>query len=210
MLRPHDIVGRFAILTLGMAIAAGAQAPPSKSSPQAPGKKAPPAAAPAKAPAKPPAKGAVKTTQAAKPAPAKAKAKPPAAHKPPAKPAEAAQKKEEEVPVAAGHRRDPFLALISANAVNLPVHLPPGKAGLQVSTVHVEGIVRSQNGMLVVVTNPQNRTYFLHQGDRLFDGRVEQISMDAVTFQETVKDPFGKVIERTVVKRIYQSAGEQQ
>ena len=215
MLRPHDIVGRFAILTLGMAIAAGAQAPPSTKPAQAPGKSAPPAAAPAKAPAKAPPKAPAKTSQAAaKPAPAKAKPKPPVAHKPPkpaAKPAEEAKKEEAPSAVsAASHRRDPFLALISANAVSLPVRLPPGKAGLQVSTVHVEGIVRSQNGMIVVVTNPQNRTYFLRQGDRLFDGRVEQISMDAVTFQESVKDPFGKVIERTVVKRIYQSAGEQQ
>jgi len=222
MLRPHDIVGRFAILTLGMAIAAGAQTPPpSKSSPQAPAKTAPTAAAPAKtapsgaAPAKAPAKAAAKTpaktAQVAKPVPAKPK--PPVAQKPskPAeKPAEQAQKKEEGATAAASHRRDPFLALISATAVNVPIHLPPGKAGLQVSTVHVEGIVRSQNGMMVVVTNPQGRTYFLHQGDRLFDGRVEQISMDSVTFSESGKDPFGKVIERTVVKRIYPSAGEQQ
>jgi Tfp pilus assembly protein PilP len=81
---------------------------------------------------------------------------------------------------------------------------------LQVSTVRVDGIVRSQNGMIVVVSNPQGRTYFLHQGDRLFDGRVEQVSMDAVTFEESGKDPFGKEIQRTVVKRVYPSAGEQQ
>src|SRR5208282_3133229 len=137
MLRPHDIVGRFAILTLGMAFAVGAQTPPAKSTAPAPGKSAP-AKAPAKAPA--PAKA-----QAAKPAPAKPK--PPVAKKapaPPEKPAEEAKKKEEEGAIAAAaHRRDPFLALIAANAQNIRVVLPPGKAGLQVSTVRVDGIVRS-------------------------------------------------------------------
>ena len=216
MLRPHDIVGRFAILTLGMAFAVGAQTAPAKSSPQAPGKSAPAAAAPAKTPAKAaaPAKAPApaKAAQATKPAPAKPK--PSAAQKPakpPEKPAEEVKKKEEEgATAAAAHRRDPFLALISANALNVRVVLPPGKAGLQVSTVRVDGIVRSQNGMIVVVTSPQGRTYFLHQGDRLFDGRVEQVSMDSVTFEEAGKDPFGKEIQRTVVKRIYSSAGEQQ
>jgi hypothetical protein len=218
MLRALNMLNRTAILVLGIAFAAAGQAPPAKNpSPapakstapaaaQAPAKAAPPAAAPAKAPApnaaqKPAAKAAVQ-----KPAPKPSK---PAA-KPVQKAAEA--KKEEATPVsAANKRRDPFLALVSATAgTGAPVHLPPGKAGLQVATLRVDGIVRSQNGMLVMVTNPQGRTYFLHQGDRLFDGRVEQVSMDAVTFTESGKDPFGKTIERSVTKRIYPSAGEQQ
>jgi hypothetical protein len=32
--------------------------------------------------------------------------------------------------------------------------------------------------------------------------------MDSVSFKETGKDPFGKPIERIVIKRIYPSAGE--
>jgi cytoskeletal protein RodZ len=218
MLRPLHILRRLAILNLGLAIAAGAQTQPSKSTPQTPAKaaaqaqtpaKSAPPAAPAKAPSKaaPPAKAA----QAPKPTtPKPAAQKPSKPAKAPGKPAEEAKKEEAPtVTSVAGKRRDPFLALVSTTG-GAPVRLPPGKAGLQVSTVRVDGIVRSQNGMLVVVTNPQGRTYFLHQGDRLFDGRVEQISMDAVTFSETGKDPFGKTIERTVVKRIYPSAGEQQ
>jgi len=217
MLRPLHISKRSAILILGMALALVAQ--PSKSDAQAPPAKAPAKAASApsaQAPAKAPA-----TAQAPAKAPAKTQAKAPAqkpappkpavkkAPKPEAKPKEAAKKEEEAPAPAKPHGRDPFLALISAGA-GPPVRLPPGKAGLQVSTVRVDGIVRSQNGMIVVVSNPQGRTYFLHQGDRLFDGRVEQISMDAVTFEESGKDPFGKEIQRTVVKRVYPSAGEQQ
>jgi len=215
MLRPLNFVNRLAPLVLGLALAVAAHAQPSAAAPQAPAAKAP-AKAPSKAAPAQAAKAPAKTQSKA---PAKSQAKPPAHkpaprkpavthHKPKVEPEKHAEKKEEEVAAPEKHGRDPFLALYSVG--HGPLVLPPGKAGLQVSTLRVDGIVRSQNGMIVVVLNPQGRTYFLHQGDRVFDGRVEQISMDAVTFQESGKDPFGHEIERTVVKRVYPSAGEQQ
>src|SRR6202035_3879425 len=88
--------------------------------------------------------------------------------------------------------------------------LPAGKAGLQVSTLRLDGIVRAPAGMIAVVSNPQSRTYFLREGDQLYDGRVEKIAMDGVSFHEVGKDAFGKPVERQVNKRIYASAGEQQ
>src|SRR5882672_11776629 len=109
-------------------------------------------------------------------------------------------------------RRDPFESLVArqAAAARNSAILPPGKAGLQVATLRVDGIVKSNNGMIAVVTNPQSRTYFLREGDRLYDGAVDKISMDGVTFHEEGKDAFGKPIERQVNKRIYSIAGEQQ
>jgi hypothetical protein len=235
MLRRSYILEKSAILTFGLALSLGAQSqpgqtpPPSKSGAKAPpaggqaapakqatSKTAPTAPAPAaksaaQAPAKAPAVKPAPKAPSAKQAPAKAAAKPAIKKEHKEKPV--AQKKEAEAPaqvVPAVHRRDPFQALLGTQTgAGIPVRLPPGKAGLVVSTLRVDGVVRGPNGMLVVVTNPQQRTYFLRQGDRLFDGRVEQISMDGVTFLETGKDPFGKPIERTVVKRIYATAGEQ-
>lgn len=109
-------------------------------------------------------------------------------------------------------RRDPFESLVGREkaAAEAAKNLPPGKAGLQVSSLRLDGIVRSSNGMIAVVTNPQNRTYFLREGDQLYDGRVEKIGMDSVSFHELGKDAFGKPVERQVNKRIYSSAGEQQ
>jgi Tfp pilus assembly protein PilP len=108
-------------------------------------------------------------------------------------------------------RRDPFESLVNRNKdTNAGKNLPPGKAGLQVSTLRLDGIVRSSNGMIAVVSNPQARTYFLREGDQLYDGRVEKIAMDGVSFHELGKDAFGKPVERQVNKRIYASAGEQQ
>jgi hypothetical protein len=108
-------------------------------------------------------------------------------------------------------RRDPFESLVNHNKdAGAGKNLPPGKAGLQVSTLRLDGIVRSSNGMIAVVSNPQLRTYFLREGDQLYDGRVEKIAMDGVSFHELGKDAFGKPVERQVNKRIYATAGEQQ
>ena len=191
--------------------------PAAQATPPATKPVAPPAAKPAaQAPA--PKSSAPKTTEAAKsaaaPKPAAATAKP--AKKP------AVKKVASQAPARAGgapeaseakvSRRDPFESLTSRQeaAARAGANLPPGKAGLQVGTLRLDGIVRAPNGMIAVVTNPQARTYFLREGDQLYDGRVEKIAMDGVSFHEIGKDAFGKPVERQVNKRIYSSAGDQQ
>ncbi len=130
------------------------------------------------------------------------------------KPAPAAKAVSERKPAASEQkvaRRDPFESLIGRKQAQdaLAKNLPPGKAGLQVGTLRLDGIVKATNGMIAVVANPQQRTYFLREGDQLYDGRVEKISMEGVTFHEEGKDAFGKPVERQVNKRLYSSAGEQ-
>lgn len=109
-------------------------------------------------------------------------------------------------------RRDPFESMVNRQKDQGAgdKNLPPGKPGLQVGTLRLDGIVKANNGMIAVVANPQQRTYFLREGDKLFDGTVEKISMEGVTFHEEGKDAFGKPVERQVNKRLYSSAGEQQ
>jgi len=106
-------------------------------------------------------------------------------------------------------KRDPFEPLVNEKQ---PTHgpLPPGKAGLIIASVHVDGTVKSPSGMIAVVSNPEQRVYFVREGDRLYDGEVQKIGLDGVTFKENSKDAFGKSVERIVTKRIYPSAGEQQ
>ena len=215
-------------LGLGILIAAAtpglrAQVNPStpNSAKSAPGK----AGKPAQQAAKPAAPAATQPApQAAKPAgkpagkPAAKPAAKGAAKKARAKPAVKAVEKratpgskpaaaESEVKQA---RRDPFESLLGRQTGKTAGPLPPGKLGLQVSTLRLDGLVRAPNGMIAVVSNPQARTYFLREGDRLYDGSVEKISMDGVSFHEEGKDAFGKPVERQVNKRIYSSPGEQQ
>jgi type IV pilus assembly protein PilP len=162
----------------------------------------------AKATAKPASKPAAAKPGTAKPAEKRApKAQKTSVKKEAAAPAEGAAPAEEKVA-----RRDPFESLVGRDkaAADAAKNLPPGKAGLQVSSLRLDGIVRAPNGMIAVVTNPQARTYFLREGDQLYDGRVEKIAMDGVSFHEMGKDAFGKPVERQVNKRIYSSAGEQQ
>jgi Tfp pilus assembly protein PilP len=160
-------------------------------------------------------------TTGAKPA-AKTPAKPaaaasskPAAKKPAKTPAPVTKTVSEKKPAESEQkiaRRDPFESLIGRKQAQdaLAKNLPPGKAGLQVGTLQLQGIVKSVNGMIAVVANPQQRTYFLREGDQLYDGKVDKISMEGVTFHEEAKDAFGKPVEREVNKRLYSSAGEQQ
>jgi Tfp pilus assembly protein PilP len=197
-------------LGLGILLAAAAPALRAQANPAAPSgaKPASPAAG----------KAAPQTTNPAAPATKKPAAKPAkdkVAKAPrPAKPVETAinpdAAKEGEDSKSA--RRDPFESLVMRQqaAAHAAAVLPPGKAGLQVSTLRLDGIVRAPSGMIAVVTNPQARTYFLREGDQLYDGRVEKIAMDGVSFHEIGKDAFGKPVERQVNKRIYSSAGEQQ
>lgn len=217
------------VLALGMQLAAAVPAlhaqakpaatAPAKAAPSTPAKPAaqtpkPATAPPAKAQSKPAAAqtpaAAPKKAMTAKPA-AKSSAKPAVAKRPAPKPVETAAEAtpESEAKVA---RRDPFESLISRQqaAARSQAALPPGIAGLQVSTLRLDGIVKSPRGMIAVVSNPQARTYFLREGDKLYDGQVEKIAMDGVSFHEEGKDAFGKPVERQVNKRIYSSAGEQQ
>jgi hypothetical protein len=116
-----------------------------------------------------------------------------------------------ERPQPAGARRDPFLPLVSDKKEGGSMdHLPPGKAGLVITTVRVDGTVRSQDGMIAVLSNADQHVYFVREGDQLYDGNVDKIGLDGVTFRQSSKDAFGKPVERVVTKRIYASAGEQQ
>ena len=182
-----------------------AQAPAKPAAASSSGAQGKPAAPVTNKPAATAAKPAAPKTAAAKPAPKQAAKKSARrAAKPVVSATPAADK---EVKVA---KRDPFESLVGREHAGPRTDLPQGKAGLQVGTLRLDGIVRAPNGMIAVVSNPQSRTYFLREGDQLYDGRVEKIAMDGVSFHEVGKDAFGKPVERQVNKRIYASAGEQQ
>lgn len=109
------------------------------------------------------------------------------------------------------HGRDPFAALIRPADPNAGHgNLPPGIAGLQVSTVQLQGMVKTSGGMVAVVANPQDRVYFLHDGDHIYDGVVEKIGLDEITFLQQSKDAFGRTVDRDVSKRLYPIAGDEQ
>jgi len=203
------------VITLVSAILLTAAATCSHAQGQPPGKTPAPPAAGARPSGTPAAKAALKP--AAKPA-AKPAVTP--ATKPASKPVSKKHATTNSPEDASGSatpaqaripRRDPFESMLARQKMGTDTkNLPPGKGGLQVGTLKIDGIVHGPNGMIAVVSNPQQRTYFLREGDQLYDGRVDKIAMDGVSFHETSKDAFGKPVERLVNKRIYSTAGEEQ
>lgn len=102
-------------------------------------------------------------------------------------------------------RRDPFEALVRRGGgpgQGAPRVLPAGVAGVEVATLKLDGVVKSPGGMVAVISTPQGRVYFVREGQRLYDGVVERISLDGIVLRERGQDAFGKPIERMVSKRL--------
>lgn len=107
-------------------------------------------------------------------------------------------------PVRFGKLRDPFTALVNkkkAGGNELPLHLPPGKKGLVIGQLQLEGIATTVTGELIaVVDNKTKRAYFLHKNDRLYNGKVWKILPDRIVYMETSSDK--KKAPREVVQRL--------
>jgi len=101
-------------------------------------------------------------------------------------------------------RRDPFISLSgrAGEVVTAAGARPPGIAGLLVSEVNVKGLFKSPKGFIALVQSPDNRTYIIHAGDKVFDGTVKAITQDAVVFSQDVNDPLSLVKQREVRKMI--------
>jgi hypothetical protein len=88
--------------------------------------------------------------------------------------------------------------------------LPPGKRGLLVSQLRLEGVVRQSGDkpMIAVVTNRTNRAYFLRENDEVYNGVVSKITPDSIYFTEKVRTADGQTGTREVVKRLGSGPGE--
>lgn len=118
-------------------------------------------------------------------------------------PKQAAQAAGEKTTPGVVKRRDPFQSLLVRPEEVAGQPLPPGKRGLVIAQLTVNGVVATATGMIAVVTmRGRNRAYFLRQRDELFNGYVGRITEDGVIFQETTVDAFGKEYEREVVKQL--------
>ena len=98
-------------------------------------------------------------------------------------------------------RRDPFVSLRgTGTGMTSTQNRPAGLAGVSVAEAVLRGIVRSGNEFVALVQSPDGRTFQLRRNDRLFDGTVKQIAIDAVVFTQQVNDPLSIVKQREVRK----------
>ena len=114
------------------------------------------------------------------------------------------------------HLRDPFREPDDSKpAAALPAPAtvgsrPPGIRGLQVDQLRLQGIVREESGhrMTAMVSTATSLSYFLHEGDQIYDGVVSQITPEALCLRRTVSAQFAG--SREVVLRLGPGAGGQQ
>jgi Tfp pilus assembly protein PilP len=97
-------------------------------------------------------------------------------------------------------KRDPFLSPVVSHTGGAGCNT--GKKCLEVGQINLRGIVKSDNGMIAVVTNAMNKAYFLRENDPVFNGFVLKITGDSITFKEMFQDKLGKPFTRDVTKTI--------
>jgi len=145
-------------------------------------------------------KAAAKPIAVIVPKPAKSgkKAQPKSVVQAQTKPAEKPQEKEKKYSMIG--KRDPFISPVVSHMGGSGCS--SGKKCLEIGQINLKGVVRSDTGMIAVVTNSMNKAYFLRENDPVFNGYVEKITGDSIVFKETFQDKLGKSLTRDVVKKI--------
>jgi len=64
------------------------------------------------------------------------------------------------------------------------------------------GFSISPDGKTAVFRGTDKRVYFLHQGDRMFDGYIKAVNIDSVLLIRETKMRSGKVTSQEVTKRL--------
>ncbi len=106
------------------------------------------------------------------------------------------------------NRRDPFLnPLLLGRKADVDEEAPrgnppPGIAGMKIADVVLLGFSISPEGKTAVFRGTDKRVYFLHQGDRMFDGYIKAVNADSVLLVRETKMRSGKVTTQEVTKRL--------
>jgi Tfp pilus assembly protein PilP len=94
-------------------------------------------------------------------------------------------------------RRDPFTNLLGAGS-GPASRKGEGAAGIAVAEISVRGVMQSRNGLIAMVQGPDNKTYIVHQGDKLLDGSIKTITAQGLIIEQDVNDPLAVVKQREV------------
>jgi Tfp pilus assembly protein PilP len=98
-------------------------------------------------------------------------------------------------------RRDPFLSLLGTGGDwRAPSKKGDGTASLTVSEISVRGIVESRGTLVAMIQGPDSKTYIVHQGDKLADGKIKTITSTGLVVVQDVNDPLSLVKQREVRK----------
>ncbi len=69
---------------------------------------------------------------------------------------------------------------------------------MPVGEVAIKGIIQSRGTYVAMLQAPDNKTYIVRNGDKLFDATVKAVTADAVVFVQQVNDPLSLVKQREI------------
>jgi Tfp pilus assembly protein PilP len=161
-----------------------------------------PAPVPQASPAKPATPSPTPPTPAPAQPPAPAPSPAPAAQTPPPPASAVPQPPPLETYVyRADGRRDPFLSLIGSGPdKSLTSRRGEGPSGMTLGEISVRGILQSRGSLVAMIQGPDNKTYIVHQGDKLLDGSIKTITPQGLIVIQEVNDPLSLVKQREVRK----------
>lgn len=84
-------------------------------------------------------------------------------------------------------RRDPFRSLIGRTRV-LRDGTAAGVSSFLVEEIDVQGVLRTREGYIAMITGPDNNGYSLRVGDKVFDGEVVRITPSSVVFRQETRE----------------------
>ncbi len=98
-------------------------------------------------------------------------------------------------------RRDPFLNLLGTGLESkLTSRKNEGPTGLTLGEISVRGIMQSRGALVAMIRGADNKTYIVHQGDKLLDGTIKTITPQGLVVVQEVNDPLSLIKTREVRK----------
>jgi Tfp pilus assembly protein PilP len=98
-------------------------------------------------------------------------------------------------------RRDPFLSPFGGSSESRQSsRRGDGPAGMALAEISVRGILQSRGTLVAMVQGPDNKTYIVHQGDKLLDGTIKSVIAQGLIVIQEVNDPLSLVKQREVRK----------
>ena len=71
---------------------------------------------------------------------------------------------------------------------------------MTVGEISVRGIMQSHGKLVAMVMGPDNKTYIVHQGDKLADGSIRLITPQGLVVDQEINDPLSVVKQREIRK----------
>jgi Tfp pilus assembly protein PilP len=98
-------------------------------------------------------------------------------------------------------RRDPFLNLVGLGSdVKMTSRKNEGPTGLSLGEISVRGVMQSRGALVAMIQGPDNKTYIVHQGDKLLDGTIKTVTPQGLVVVQEVNDPLSLIKTREVRK----------